>query len=339
MADLRDLVAAALAAADAELAGEARAGYLFGDIPVALRLAPAGRIPELAAMIGARRHTIAGPSWSIDVVGGNPDRYGALLPEVARRSTFVLRSTRDIYYLWLNEAGGYLSTIDRRNRRGLVWFTQPDKIASWHVARPLLHSLKGLSLDTAWVPIHAAAVARDGRAALVVGMSGAGKTSIALAAAMTGWDYLGDDVVLVRADPPTAAALYTSCRVRTDMFGMFGGAMTASLGLSDDAGEIKAELDVAQLGDCRTGVARIGAILIPERAGAERPTFAPVRRSDTVRKIVFAARQSIQGDDDVAFAKFAAMVRDVPCYAFDPGPDPFAAAGALGELLAAERAA
>jgi len=339
MADLRDLVAAALAAADTELAGQPRSGFLFGDIPVTLRLAPTGRIPRLAAMIGARRHPIAGPAWSIDVVGGRPDCYGPLLPATVLRGEAVLRSTRDLYYLWLDEAGGYLSAIDRKRRRGLVWFTQPDRIGSWHVARPFLHALKGLSLDTAWVPIHAAAVARDGRAAVVVGMSGAGKTSIALAAAMTGWDYLGDDAVLVRPDPPTAAALYTSCRVRTDMFEVFRGAMTASLGLSDDAGETKAELDVARLGACRTGAARIGAILVPERAGAQRPTFTRVGRSETVRKMVMAARQSIQGDDDVAFAKLAALVRDVPCYMFDPGPDPFAAAAALGELLSEERSA
>lgn len=339
MADLRDLLAAALAAADTELAGQPTSGYLFGDIPVALRLAPTGRIPELAATIGARLSPIAEPSWSIDVIGGNSMHYAPLLPAAALRGNEVLRSTRDLYYFWLDEAGGYLSAIDRKSRRGLVWFTQPGRIASWHVARPLLHAFKGLSLETPWVPIHAAAVAREGRAVVVVGMSGAGKTSIALAAAMTGWDYLGDDAILVRPDPPTAAALYTSCRVRTDMFEVFAGAMTASLGLSDDAGETKAELDVARLGACRTGSARIAAILVPERAGARRPTYTRVGRSETVRKMVMAARQSIKGDDDVAFAKLAALVRDVPCYLFDPGPDPFAAAGALGGLLSQERAA
>jgi hypothetical protein len=290
-------------------------------------------------MIGARRHPVAGPSWSVDVVGGNREHYGALLPAAGRRGEAVLRSTSDLYYLWLDEAGGYLSAIDRTTRRGLVWFTQPEKVASWHVARPLLHTLKGLSSDTPWVPIHAAAIARGGRAAVVVGLSGAGKTSIALAAAMTGWDYLGDDAILVRPDPPTAAALYTSCRVRTDMLEIFRGAMVASLGLSDDAGETKAELDVARLGACRTGASRIGAILVPERGGAQRPTLTRLRRSETVRKMVLAARQSIHGDDNLAFATLAALVRDVPCYLFDPGPDPFAAAGVLGVLLSQDSAA
>lgn len=339
MADLRDLVADAIDRAGAELSGQPRSDFTLGDIPVAVRLAPAGRIPALAGMIAARRSPLSDAGWSIDVVGGHAERYGALLPEAALRKGTVLRATADLYYLWLDEAGGYVTAVDRRRRRGLVWFTQPERIASWHVARPFLHALKGLTLDTPWLPIHAAAIARDGRALVVVGMSGAGKTSIALAAAMTGWDYLGDDAVLVRSDPATVAALYSSCRVRTDMFDIFGDAMAASLGTSDDAGEIKAELDVARLGACRSGTARVAAVLVPRRAGAAAPTLSPIGRSETVRTMVFAARQSIQGDDAASFAKLAAFVRDLPCFAFDPGPDPFAAARSLGEFLATERAA
>lgn len=322
-----------------ELSEAPRSDFVFGDVAVGLRLAPVGRIPALAGMIAARRAPLESAAWSVDVVGGGGERYGALLPEATLRSGTVLRSTADLYYLWLDEAGGYVTAVDRRRRRGLVWFTQPERIASWHVARPLLHALKGLTLDTPWLPIHAAAIARDGRALMVVGMSGAGKTSLALAAAMTGWDYLGDDAVLVRSDPAAVAALYSSCRVRTDMFGVFHDAMAASLGTSDDAGEIKAELDLARLGACRAATARVAAVLVPKRAGAVRPTLSPIGRSETVRRMVFAARQSIHGDDAASFAKLAAFVRDLPCFAFDPGPDPFAAARSLGEFLATERAA
>ncbi len=333
MADLRDLVADAMDRAGEELTAEPEATFVLGDIAIALRLAPVGRIPLLSSMIASRRSAPAEGAWSIDVVGGSPERYGALLPAAAHRGDAVLRSTPELYYLWLDEAGGYLTAIDRRRRRGLVWFTRPEGVASWHVARPLLHALKGLSLDTPWLPIHAAAIARGGRAVVVVGMSGAGKTSIALAAAMTGWNYLGDDAILVRADPPVAAALYSSCRVRTDMFGIFRDAMTSSLGVSDDSGEIKAELDLARMGACTAATARIVAVVVPYLAGAPEPALSPLGRSETVRKIAFAARQSIQGDDAQSFSKISAVVRDIPCYALDPGPDPFAAARALGELL------
>jgi hypothetical protein len=339
MADLRDLVADAIDRADRQLADRPETSYLFGDIPVVLRLAPEGRMPALGGMIAARSAPPSEDRWTIRVVGGMPDAYGALLPEAGRLDRSVLRSTGDLYYLWLDEAGGYVTAIDRRRRRGLLWFTDPERIASWHVARPFLHAFKGLTLDTPWVPLHAAGIARGGHGVVVVGMSGAGKTSIALAAAMSGWDYLGDDAILIRPGPPTAASLYSSCRVRTDMFDIFRDAMTASLGTSDDAGEIKAELDLARIGACGAGTARVAAILVPDRRGAAVPTITPIGRSETVRKLAFAARQSIQGDEASAFDKIVAFVRDVPCHGFDPGPDPFAAARALEVLLPRETAA
>ena len=333
MADLRDLLAAALDAADRELGGVAPVGWVLGDIPIAVRLDTRGRIPALAAMIGVASSAPATDAWTIDVIGGGLDGHAGLLPPPAQRGMTVLRANDDIYYLWLDEVGGYLTAIDRRRRRAMVWFTQPDRIASWHVARPLIHAIKGISFATPWTPIHAAAASWQGRAVVAIGQSGAGKTSIALASAMTGWNYLGDDAVLVRAGPPAVARLFSSARVRPDMFEILAGAMAASLGTSDDAGELKAELDMRRIGACREDSAPIAAITLPERRGAPRPELLPVSRSETVRRIVLAARQSIQGDDSATFDKIAALVRDVPCYRFDPGPDPFAAAEALAKLV------
>ena len=47
--------------------------------------------------------------------------------------------------------------------------------------------------------LHGAAVRRDERALLVVGESGAGKSSLAYAAHLAGWQVLGDDMVAVEA--------------------------------------------------------------------------------------------------------------------------------------------
>ncbi len=46
--------------------------------------------------------------------------------------------------------------------------------------------------------LHAAALARDGGAVVVVGSSGSGKSSLAAAAMATGWSLLADDLVVVR---------------------------------------------------------------------------------------------------------------------------------------------
>jgi hypothetical protein len=284
-------------------------------------------------MIDARRSEVSGEATVIDVVGGPLGEHDRLLPPVNRRGDPVLRSNPDIYYLWLNEAGGYLTLIDRRSRRGLVWFTAPERIASWHIARPFLHAIRGLSLHSQWTPIHAAAVARNGEGILIVGKSGAGKTSLAVGCALAGWDYLGDDAVIVRADPAMVGALYSSARLRADTFDLFPKAMAASLGISDDAGELKAEVDMTLLGPLDRPEAPIRAIVVPRRTDEAALRFEPISRPDVLHRLMAAARQSLMGDEAPAFAKLASLVGSVPSYAFNPGRDPAAVPAAFAHLI------
>ena len=183
-----------------------------------------------------------------------------------------------------------------------------------------MHAIKGASLQTSWTPIHAASVARKGGAILIVGQSGAGKTSIAMTCASQGWDYLGDDAVIVRADPPRVASLYSSARLREDTFQRYPEIMNACLGVSDDAGELKAEVDMALL---RAPVAEAGirAIVIPQPTDWAEFRLAPIGRADTLRKLMEATRQSMLGDEAVAFSKLAALVSQVPCYALTASGD------------------
>jgi hypothetical protein len=332
--DLRDLLRNAIAEADriAQRDGHLRTGLKFGGIGVTIRLDDRGPLRRLLPMMGTCVADNAQPTALIDVVGAL-DGHTALLPPMDRRDTMLLRATDDIYYLWLNEATGYLTAIDRTANRGLVWFTAPDQIASWHVARPLLHAIKGLSLKTPWTPVHAASVALNGHGVLIVGQSGSGKTSAAISCALRGWDYLGDDAVIVRSDPCRVAPLYNSARLRADTFELFPEAMTASLGISDDSGEDKAEVDMAMLRPLTGADAEIRALVFPAPTDWTEFHIHPLSRTEALRRMMIAARQSIVGDEAASFDKLATIVRDVPCYTLVNGGDRGQLSDALAQLV------
>jgi hypothetical protein len=78
------------------------------------------------------------------------------------------------------------------------WLT-PASVADrscfrYHMLEPLVY-LTVQSLHC--LPVHAAAVARNGRALLLCGISETGKTCLAYACARRGWTYLSDDAIVI----------------------------------------------------------------------------------------------------------------------------------------------
>jgi hypothetical protein len=330
--DLRDVLRAALVETDTLATGRRPSFFQFGELALAIRILGPEPLQRLLAMIASRAADPSHDAVLLDVIGGSVKSLEGLLPMPDMRRRTVLRANEDLYYLWLDEAGGYVTAIDRRAGRGLVWFTQPDRIASWHIARPLMHAIKGASLRTSWTPVHAASVARKGGAILIVGQSGAGKTSIAMTCASQGWDYLGDDAVIVRADPARVASLYSSARLREDTFQHYPEIMRACLGVSDDAGERKAEVDMALLRP-PVAEAEIKAIVVPQPTDWGGLRLAPMGRADTLRKLMAATRQSMLGDEAVVFSKLAALVSQVPCYALTASGDASALSDGFARLI------
>lgn len=75
------------------------------------------------------------------------------------------------------------------------------------------------------VCLHAAAVAREGRAALLLGPKGSGKSTIAAALARRGWTTISDDWVPLIEDGPEVRAVPTfpRLRLRPDAAAVVGG--------------------------------------------------------------------------------------------------------------------
>jgi len=104
----------------------------------------------------------------------------------------------DLLVVWAAGERPFLSIYDHRRREGLVWLATAAAPA-WELSRPACAILNAAAAAGPWTVCHGAAIGRGGRMLFLAGPGRAGKTTAAIACVHAGWDYAGDDYVLVNS--------------------------------------------------------------------------------------------------------------------------------------------
>jgi len=249
-----------------------------------------------------------------------PNKYRAL----ASQNSFAVWQPGELPMLYL---------LDRRSNRALIWLpanTAPDWIAS----RPALPIMYAFSVETPWIPLHAAAISQNGRTLLLAGEGRVGKTTAALACARAGWDYAGDDYVFANIVNAKVEPLYCSARLRADMGPAFLDLMTAPPQISSSDGEARYELRLAaQLSRDRICGGSLAAILLPRRQGTVLPEFARARRFDAISAMYTSMTLMQLGWQESMIKKIATVVGLAPVSFVDTGQSPAAIPEAFGKFL------
>ena len=110
---------------------------------------------------------------------------------------------------------GSVTELDGAAGHMVAWRADGSRLSIEERGRPFPVALQRWLQSRGLVTLHAAAVASKGRAALIVGDSGSGKSTTALACAGAGLAFIGDDQVAVsRSDEGAVAhSLFASVRV------------------------------------------------------------------------------------------------------------------------------
>ena len=229
-----------------------------------------------------------------------------------------------------------LSAIDHVAARAVCWLPRAD-LPYWERGAPMRALLAWFALRHASLLLHAAAVAEDGRAVLLVGSGGAGKTTTALGAWSDGMDYLGDDYVLVRTRPATTVArAYATAKVDSRTLTLLPsltrhGASAPSDSHDDPPSRDKIVLRLAGERGLDVAEATIAAVVVPRVAPEAR--VRRVSAADALRAAVPSALFQLPCDRRVAFPLLADVVRRAPCFVLDTGPDPIRATSLVRGLV------
>ena len=333
-------------AEDAFAAATAAAGVIERDYDVAghrVRLRLAGSALD-GKLTPALAHLVAGedgrrPALTVSAWDGRSTGTGA--PPVpcrptgaavaARRDADGARRLRGAY----QDVEAALSLLDDAGGKAWYWAADAGLVHYYDTSAPfriLLHwwmSRRGRQL------VHAAAVGDADGGALVVGRSGSGKSTTALACLLAGLAYAGDDYVLVGTDPePTVYSLYCSGKLEPDHVARFPE-LAPSITNADRLATEKAVVFASdRFADRLRPSLPLRAVVLPEVVG-DRPgtTVARAPRAAALAALAPSTILQLPGAGEAALRTAGDVVRAVPAFSLRIGSDVAGIGPAVRDLL------
>jgi hypothetical protein len=228
---------------------------------------------------------------------------------------------------------GSIRFADRDARRFLLGVPDVASLSSWERGAPLRRQLLWALWPEAQL-VHAAAVATDDGVALLSGPSGSGKSSTAVACALAGMGYLGDDHCAVTPGSPfTAHLLHLSARLVEHE--------TAFLSAMDGRGAT-ADVDKVLVWPSGLGstVERSGPIrtlLLLEPEGAAAPRLEPLRASEALRRIAPSMLRQQHVAPDRELSRMRDLLSELPLSRLVLAADRTANPPVIAEAIAGAR--
>ena len=190
------------------------------------------------------------------------------------------------------------------------------------------------------MPLHAACVGRGRRGVLLMGSSGAGKSTAVLHCALAGLDLVSEDSLFVQSQSLLTTGVANFLHVRDESLRFLSSRDAAILRRSPTirrrSGVEKLEIDLRQrrFRLARTPLEVVGVVDLTARQAGREPLLRPLGSRELLRRLrasqPYAASQP-------GWGAFAQRIRTVPAFELRRGRHPRETADALRQLLGEDR--
>jgi hypothetical protein len=204
--------------------------------------------------------------------------------------------------------------------RSYTWYPRIDALPAWAKASPFRIPLSWLCNRHNMQIVHGAAVGIDGRAVLLVGDGGSGKSTTALACALAGFQYLGDDYCAVEPSQGRVHMVYRTAKLFETSLDLLPS-MTERV---ENRHLMQQEKGVSFLDPSHVAfspTATLSAILLPRVGNVSGPVVYPATRQDVVKAVLPSTIGGLMGGTRVTPRMIMELVRSLPAYHLVLGPD------------------
>ena len=233
----------------------------------------------------------------------------------------------DRFQAFLQPRYPLFTMFDRQHNEAIYWVEDSDRLPLSEGGAPLLTLLhwwlgRQNSSSHGYQVIHGAAVGTARGGALLVGRSGSGKSTTALACFHGGLSYLGDDYCLVARDPcPQVYSLYSSGKVHLSDLTRF-----SRLQIAQSANRY-AEADKAvyffadAFADQIVPSLPLKAIVLPTIRGEGPSRLQAISPATALLAMAPSTVFQLVGERGQTLGHLGQLVRQLPCYRLDLGSE------------------
>lgn len=241
----------------------------------------------------------------------------------------------DGFYTVYPRGVGALNVVDARSGQGFFWIADAARILIPEQGAPLRVLLNLWLADRDVQLVHGAAIGHEDGCVLLIGPSGAGKTSTALSCLDSGLRHLGEDYCLIRqGEPPEVFSIYSSAKVELATLERMPQLQPLVVSMPVPGQDEKALLDLRAM---RPGAmmrsAQLKAIAVPRIVSRSETRVLPSSAAAALAAVAPSTLLQLPGNGPHLMRMLSATVRSVPCFALEVGSDPRRIPPALESLL------
>ncbi len=259
---------------------------------------------------------------------------------------------------WTGEAGGHglhyidgpirmawdieqrnLQAYDPNRRLALFRAANVSELAAWEQGAPFRQIMHWWSAGLGLQLVHGAAVGTEAGGVLLIGRSGAGKSTQALACVGSSLGYAADDYCLVEIGPaPRVHSLYGSGKANAASIAMLPHLAEAFRASPIDF-QGKSIIFIAE--HAPEAILRsfpLRAIVLPEIVSGSSCRAEVLSSGEALRALAPSTLLQLPGDRAQSLARLTSLVRRLPCWRIYVGGNPQAAQPLLEAIIARESA-